>query len=73
MKDHRQIISAFGGHAALAEALGVEPGTAWAWKKRGRIPHERWPGIVMAARAKGLAAITCDNLAAGWAKAGRAA
>jgi len=72
--DHAAIIRAFGGADALSAALGVPYDTARKWLDRGRIPPRHWPAIVaLTAGTKGLRWITCDALATGWVKAGRAA
>ena len=45
-----RIVSRFGGQNALARALSLRQSTVWGWVKTGRIPYDRIPGVVEAAR-----------------------
>lgn len=45
-----RIVSRFGGQNALARALGLRQSTVWGWVNSGRVPYDRIPLVVEAAR-----------------------
>lgn len=63
MTTFASIIDDLGGGAAVARAIGEEPGTVRQWKGRNSIPADRWPRIVRLAGEKGEDAITYEHLA----------
>lgn len=63
MNSFRDVVSAFGGPADFAEAIGGHPPTVRAWIHRESIPSSWWNRIVRAAQARGLDEVTNDLLA----------
>lgn len=59
----REIIEAFGGNAALAEALGLTQPAVSNWQHRG-IALKWWPVLIDLAAEKGLSGITLATLRA---------
>lgn len=53
MQSHTDVIEAFGGRRALAEAVGVRPELAIHWHRRG-IPAKYWPRVEEAAQSRGI-------------------
>lgn len=62
MKTFRDIIDAFGGGAALAHKIGVEPVTARAWRMRNNIPPRYWEKVAEAAKSEGIRGINITSL-----------
>lgn len=61
--DHRSLIDALGGGAALASKLeGCTAGRVRQWKIGNRIPVEYWPEIIMLAAEADFEGITSDWL-----------
>lgn len=58
------IIARFGGVTKLAKSLALPITTVHAWKRRGRIPADRFGDILEAARASGIA-LTADEMIRG--------
>lgn len=63
MDSFADIISAFGGPAAFAKAIGIEPSHAGSMKTRGSIPCEYWSDVVRAGRQLGIAGVSLERLA----------
>lgn len=63
MQTFSDVITAFGGYAKIAEAVGCPPGTASAWKSRQGIPHRYWSRIAAEAQARGINSVTLEALA----------
>lgn len=51
LKPVKQIVSLFGGQAALGRVLGIRQGAVWLWIKNGRVPSSRIMPIIRAAAA----------------------
>jgi hypothetical protein len=45
-----RIVFEFGGQNAMARALKCSQATVWSWTKTGRVPSDRIPQIIAAAR-----------------------
>ena len=45
-----RIISQFGGQTAMARRLGCRQSTVWEWQQKGRVPSQKIPVIIEAAR-----------------------
>lgn len=58
------VVARFGGVPTLAYALQAPVQTIYAWKRRGRIPADRFGDILEAARASGIA-LTADEMIRG--------
>lgn len=56
------VITAFGGPAKYAEAIGIEDFHAQTMKTRGSIPSAYWRRTVAAAKKLGIKGITDDKL-----------
>jgi hypothetical protein len=63
MRDHRDIINAYGGYVPVARDCGVPTGTASSWKTRKSIPREYWSALVVGARQAGIDGIDLETLA----------
>ncbi len=63
MQTFAAVITALGGSAVLAQAIGEEKGTVRQWKGRKSIPAKCWPKIVQAAAERGKDHITYEKLA----------
>lgn len=59
MNSHAEVIAAFGGLKALADAIQVKPETAIHWPKRG-IPARYWPRVERAALERDIPVTTHD-------------
>ena len=57
------VIDAFGGCAALGAEIGEQAGTVRQWRKRNRIPPDRWLGVAQAAKRCGDRRITVALMA----------
>lgn len=56
--DHRSLIDALGGGAALARKLGnCSPGAVRQWKIENRVPPKYWHKVVEIAAAEGVEGI----------------
>jgi len=63
MRTFDDVITAFGGPARFAEAIGIKPFHAQTMKTRGSIPPGYWVRVVKAAGARGIKGITPESLA----------
>ncbi len=63
MKNFADIIDAFGGGAALAHKLELEPVTVRAWAQRNSIPAAYWMIVATAAKKSGLNSISVELMA----------
>lgn len=63
MRTFDEIFTAFGGAAALARAIGIEPVHAQTMKARRSIPAPYWSQIVTAAQERGIETVTLEALA----------
>lgn len=45
-----RVISIFGGQTAMARRLGCRQSTVWEWQQKGRVPSQKIPVIINAAR-----------------------
>jgi hypothetical protein len=60
---HAEVIDAFGGPAAYAEAVGIPDSHARAMKARDSISPAYWRPTAGAARVRGISGITFERLA----------
>lgn len=63
MNTFEEVIEAFGGATALAEAIGIKPVHAQTMKARDSIPALYWRDVVDAARQRRIKGVTLDVLA----------
>lgn len=63
MDSFAQIIDAFGGPGAFAEAIGIPDSHARAMKTRNSIPDGYWLRAARAAEVRGLSDVTLERFA----------
>ena len=63
MRSVSELLDLWPSQAHLARDLGLPYQTATAWKARGSIPPGYWYDLIVAARRRGLDAVTADSLA----------
>lgn len=63
MNNVPDIIEALGGNAKLAEILGTNRSTVSEMRRRGSIPVEHWPAMILAAKKLGRKDISVEKIA----------
>ena len=56
------LLETLGGAAEVAKARGKPYSTVASWKARNAIPVDEWPGLVNAARLRGVEELTYEKL-----------